>query len=79
MTQGHFWNDLVLKPSQNKKGRKNFQLHRFLNTFSQLLAVKKYSKTGAAGIFFGCSYFDPALDLLKSICRKHEPKTYEII
>ena len=62
MTQGHFWNDLVLKPSQNKKGRKNFQLHRFLNTFSQLLAVKKYSKNGAAGNVFGPSYFDPALE-----------------
>ena len=50
-----------LKPSQNKKGRKNFQLHRFFNTFSQLPAVKKYSKNGAAGKFFGPSYFDPAL------------------
>ena len=47
----------LLKPSQNKKGRKNFQLHCFLNTFSQLLAVKKYSKNGAAGKFFGPSYF----------------------
>ena len=35
----------LLKPSQNKKGRKNFQLHRFLNTLSQVPAVKKYSKT----------------------------------
>ena len=50
-----------LKPSQNKKGRKKFQLHRFLNTFSQRPAVKKYSKNGAAGKFFGPSYFDPAL------------------
>ena len=41
-------NQLRLKPSQNKKGQKNFQLHRFLNTFSQLPAVKKYSKNGAA-------------------------------
>jgi hypothetical protein len=32
-----------------------------LNTFSQLPAVKKYSKTGAAGKFFGPSYFDRAL------------------
>ena len=24
----------VVKPSQNKKGGKNFKLHRFLNTFS---------------------------------------------
>ena len=51
----------LVKPSQNKKGQKKFQLHRFLNTFSQLPAVKKYSKKGAAGIFFGHSYFDPAL------------------
>ena len=53
--------DCELKPSQNKKGRKNFQLHRFLNTFSQLLAVKMYSKNGAAVKYFGPSYFDPAL------------------
>ena len=53
-----------LKLSQNKKGQKNFQLHRFLNTFSQLLAVKKYSKNGAAGKFFGSSYFDPALVMI---------------
>ena len=50
-----------LKPGQNKKGQKFFQLHRFLNTFSQLPAVKKYSKNDAAGKFFGPSYFDPAL------------------
>ena len=53
-----------LKPPQNKKGRKNFQLHRFLNIFSQLPAVKKYSKNGAAGKFFGPSYFDPTLEHL---------------
>merc|ERR1719362_2227248 len=35
---------IFLKPSQNKKGRKNFQLHHFLNTFSQLPAVKKIFK-----------------------------------
>jgi len=52
---------IFLKPSQDKKGRKNFQLHHFLNTFSQLPAVKKYSKNIAAGKFFGPSYFDPAL------------------
>ena len=46
----------ILKPSQNKKDQKFF-----LNTFSQLPAVKKYSKNGAAGQFFGPSYFDPAL------------------
>ena len=41
-----------IKPPKNKKGQKIFQLHRFLNTFSQLPAVKKYSKNGAAGNFF---------------------------
>ena len=65
----------MVKPSQNKKGRKMFQLHRFLNTFSQLPAVKKYSKNGAAGKFFGSSYFDPALVLTVStgypICLVH--------
>ena len=54
--------DFFVKPLQNKKGQKIFYLHRFLNTFSLLPAVKKYSKNGAAGIFFGPSYFDPALD-----------------
>ena len=51
----------VVKPSQNKKGQKNFQLQCFLNTFSQLPAVKKYLKNGTAGNFFVPSYFDPAL------------------
>jgi hypothetical protein len=32
-----------------------------LNPFSQLPAVKKNSKNGAARNFFGPSYFDPAL------------------
>ena len=41
---------------------KDIKLHRFLNTFSQLLAVKKYSKNGAAGKFFGPSYFETALE-----------------
>ena len=52
---------MILKPSQNKKGKKIFQLHRFLNTFSQLPAVKSIQKNGAAGKFFGSSYFDLAL------------------
>ena len=43
------------KASQNKKDR-------FLNTFLQMAAEKKYSKNGAAGIFFGPSYFVTALD-----------------
>ena len=50
-----------LKPGHNKKGQKILQLHRFLNTFLQLAAEKKYSKNGAAGIFFGPSYFLTAL------------------
>ena len=50
---------IILKPGQNKKGQKFFQLHRFLNTFLQLAAEKKYKylKNGAAGNFFGPSYF----------------------
>ena len=52
----------TLKPGQNKKGQNFFQLHRFLNTFLQLAAEKKYSKNGAAGNFFGPSYFVTALD-----------------
>jgi len=51
-----------LKPGQNKKGQKMFQLHRFLNTFLLLAAEKKYSKNGAAGNFFGPSYFLTALE-----------------
>ena len=66
----------VQKSSQNKKGRKIFQLHHFLNTFSQLPAAKKYSKTGAAVKFFGPSYFDPALnhvgDKRKKIIQFHK-------
>ena len=52
----------LLKPSQNKKGRKKIPAAPFfLNTFSQLPAVKKYSKNGAAEKFFGPCYFDLAL------------------
>ena len=54
----------ILKPGQNKKGQKIFRLHRFLNTLLQLAAEKKYSKNGAAGYFFGPSYFVTALVLL---------------
>ena len=36
---------IYLKPGQNKKGQNVFQLHRFLNTFSQLQAVKSIQKT----------------------------------
>ena len=52
--------EIFLKLPQNKKGWKNLQQHRCLNTFSQLPAVKKYSKNGAAGKLFGPSCFDPA-------------------
>ena len=51
----------LLKPGQDKKGQHFFQLRRFLNTFLQLAAEKKYSKNGAAGIFFSPSYFVTAL------------------
>ena len=57
------WKISRLKPGQNKKGQKNFLLHRFLNTFLQLAAGKMYSKNGAAGIFFGPSYFVTALEI----------------
>ena len=56
--------ELLLKPGQNKRGQKIFQLQHFLNTFSQLAAEKKYSKNGAARKFFSPSYFDPALNNL---------------
>ena len=51
----------MVKPGRNKKGQKIFQLHRFLNTFLQLAAEKKYSKNGAAGNFLGPSYIVLAL------------------
>ena len=50
-------NSFHVKPGQNKKRQKNFQLHRFLNTFLQLASEKKYSKKGSAGKIFGPSYF----------------------
>jgi hypothetical protein len=37
------------------------QLHCFLNTLLQLAPEKKYSKNGAAGKFFGPSFFVTAL------------------
>ena len=54
-------NNELLKPSQNKKGQKTFQLHRFLNPFLQLAVEEKDSKNGAARNFFGPSYFMTAL------------------
>ena len=41
----HNWPYYVVKPGQNKKGQKNFQLHCFLTPFLQLAAEKKDSKT----------------------------------
>ena len=75
-----------LKPGQNKKGQNIFQLHRFVNTFLQLAAAKKYSKNGAAGNFFGPSYFVTALVRLmlryiKLCCRfivEHSHKSVKI-
>ena len=53
---------LKLKPSQNKKGQKISSCTIFWPfLFSQLPAVKKDSKNGAARKFFGPSYFDLAL------------------
>ena len=52
---------MQLKPSQNKKEQKIFQLHHFLNNFSQLPAVKSIQKTVQLDKFFGPSCFEPAL------------------
>ena len=60
----------MLKLGQNKKGQKFFQLHRFLNTFLQLAAEKKYSKNGSAGNFFGPPYFVTALRSRTCLCMK---------
>ena len=57
----------ILKPGQNKKCQKFCQLHRFLNSFLQQAAEKKYSKNGAAEIFFGPSYFVTALPFISLI------------
>ena len=43
---------VVEKPGQNKKGQKILQLHRYLNTFLQLAAEKKYSKKRCSWKFF---------------------------
>jgi len=58
--------NIGLKPSQNRKSQKIFQLHCFFNTFLQPAAEKKYSKRGAAGSFFDSSYFVTALEKLIS-------------
>ena len=50
-----------LKPGQNKRGQKKFPAAPFFEYFLQLVAEKKYSKNGAAGKFFGPSYFVMAL------------------
>ena len=51
----------MLKPGQNKKGQKFFQLHCFLNLFLELAAEDKDSKNDAARNFFGPSYIVTAL------------------
>jgi hypothetical protein len=61
----------MLKQGQNKKHQNFFQLHCFLNTFLQLAAEKKYSKNGAAGIFFGPSYFVRALGNIEGFLCLH--------
>ena len=63
-----------VKPSQNNKGQKIFQLHHFLNTYSQLPAVKKYSINGAAGKIFGPYYFVTALPNFDKILFNHRYK-----
>ena len=57
-------NKSLLKSFQNRKGLKIFQLPTFRCLFLQLAAEKKCSKNGAAGNFFGPSYFVTALVLL---------------
>ena len=52
---------MTLKSGRNKKCQKMFQLHRFLNPFSQLPTVKKDSKKGSTRNFFGPSCFVMAL------------------
>ena len=50
-------------PGQSKKGQKILAAP-FFEYFLQLAAEKKYSKNGAAGIFFGPSYSVTALAYL---------------
>ena len=64
LSKFHFHFSGLLKPGQNKKDQKIFQLHCFLNTFLQLAAEKKYSKNGAAVNFFGPSYFVTTLEII---------------
>ena len=45
----------------SKSRSKNFPPAPFFKYFLQLVAEKKYSKNGAAGKFFGPSYFVTAL------------------
>ena len=52
----------LLKPGQFKQGQNFFQLHRFLNTFLQLVAEKKYAEKRCSLNFFCPSYFVTALD-----------------
>ena len=52
----------LLKSGQNKKEQKYFKLLRFSNPFSQLPAVERDSKNGAARKSIGPSYFVTALE-----------------
>ena len=60
--------NLLLKPSQNKKGQTIFQLHRFFNPFSRLPAVKKDSKNDAAYGNRGCGVFKGGIQNQKGFC-----------
>ena len=66
-----FYTDV--KPSQNKKGQKKFQVHRIRCLFLQLAAEKK-TKNDALGNSFGPSYFEMALVIFFSI-KQHQSKT----
>ena len=54
----------LLKPCQNKKFRKIFQVHRFRGLFLRL-ADEKNTENGASGKIFGPSYFVTALGTKK--------------
>ena len=55
----------VLKPFQNKKGLKNFQVHCFRCFFLQL-AAEEDTENGALGKILGTSYIVTALGIISS-------------
>ena len=61
---------IYLKPSRIKKGQKDFQVHCF-QWFFTAESCEKDKKNGAPGNFFGPSYFETALVLLKEYCGLH--------